>query len=98
MAPWRGKWDVKIMQDLKIKVSEDKTNTIQFSIDILNVGNMFNSDWGLVQQPNNVSPLAVDASGSEPVFTFDPSQENSFGYDSSLASRWQAQFGLRYIF
>ncbi|NCQ58697.1 MAG: TonB-dependent receptor, partial [Flavobacteriales bacterium] len=45
IAPWRGKWDVKFLQDYNIKVSENKTNTIQFSIDVLNVGNLINSDW-----------------------------------------------------
>jgi hypothetical protein len=98
LAPWRGRWDLKFIQDYNFKIGADKTNTIQFSIDILNVGNMLNSDWGIVEQPVNVSPIAVNTSGSEPVFTFDTSQEESFGPDSSLISRWQMQFGLRYIF
>ena len=97
LAPWRGRWDVKFLQDYNFKIS-GKTNTIQFSIDILNVGNLINSDWGVIEQPNNVSPIAVDASGATPVFTFDPSLTETFGSDSSLASRWQMQFGLRYIF
>ncbi|NCO63624.1 MAG: TonB-dependent receptor, partial [Flavobacteriia bacterium] len=59
IAPWRGKWDVKFLQDYNIKVSENKTNTIQFSIDVLNVGNLINSDWGVIQQPNNVQPIGV---------------------------------------
>ena len=98
LAPWRGRWDIKFLQDYNFKVSENKTNTIQFSIDVLNVGNLISSDWGVIQQPNNVSPVGVDTSGSVPVYTFDPSLTNTFGYDSSLASRWQAQVGLRYIF
>ena len=98
LAPWRGRWDLKFLQDYNIKVSDKKTNTIQFSIDILNFGNLLNSDWGVVEVPNNISPISVDTSGSEPVFTFDPSLTKTFGYDSSLASRWQMQFGLRYSF
>ena len=107
LAPWRGKWDVKVLQDLK--VSDD--NTLQFSIDILNFGNLINSDWGLVQQPNAVQPIGVvnglDAgfnpivtpnSNGEPVYIFDPELKNTFGYDASLLSRWQVQFGLRYSF
>ncbi len=98
LAPWRGRWDLKFLQDYNFKVSEDKTNTIQFSVDVLNVGNLISSDWGVVEQPNNVSPISVDTSGSEPVYTFDPSLTKTFGFDSSLASRWQAQVGVRYIF
>lgn len=100
LAPWRGKWDVKFLQDYKIKVSEDKTNTIQFSIDILNFGNLLNSDWGIIQQPNNEQPIGVtfDETTGDPVYSFNADQTKTFGFDSGLASRWQAQIGLRYIF
>ncbi|RIA10070.1 carboxypeptidase family protein [Flavobacteriaceae bacterium MAR_2010_72] len=99
LAPWRSRWDLKFLQDYNFKVSEDKTNTIQFSIDILNVGNLLSSEWGLIQQPNNVQPIGVTVDGSgNPTYTFNPDQTETFGYDSSLASRWQMQFGLRYIF
>jgi len=111
LAPWRGRWDVKFLQDYKIKISENKTNTIQFSIDVLNFGNLIRSEWGLVQQPNNVSPVGVSFKDADPDpnsyvpdytqspdYSFNPNQTETFGYDSSLASRWQMQFGLRYIF
>ncbi|GAA3622439.1 carboxypeptidase regulatory-like domain-containing protein [Flavivirga jejuensis] len=99
LAPWRGRWDIKVLQDFKFNVSEDKTNTLQISLDILNFGNLLNSDWGVVEQPNNISPIGVDTSGSVPVYTFNGgSDAQTFGFDSSLASRWQAQVGLRYIF
>jgi len=95
IAPWRGKWDVKFIQE--VKVSED--NAIQFSIDLLNVGNLISSDWGLVQQPNAVQPIGVSVDNTNtPTYTFDPELTETFGYDSSLLSRWQMQFGLRYIF
>tara|TARA_B110001469_G_scaffold71937_1_gene68371 strand:- start:1026 stop:4151 length:3126 start_codon:yes stop_codon:yes gene_type:complete len=99
-APWRGRWDVKFLQDYKIKISENKTNTIQFSVDVLNFGNLIRSEWGLVQQPNNTSPIGVnvDPATLVPTYSFNPNQTETFGYDSSLASRWQMQFGLRYIF
>jgi len=99
LAPWRSRVDLKFLQDYNFKVSGDKTNTIQFSIDILNVGNLLSSEWGLIQQPNNVQPIGVTVDGAgTPTYTFNPDQTQTFGYDSSLASRWQMQFGLRYIF
>ena len=95
LAPWRGRWDVKILQDLK--VSED--NSLQFSIDILNLGNLISSDWGLVQQPNAVQPIGVSVDGSgTPTYTFSSDLKDTFVYDASLLSRWQVQFGLRYTF
>ncbi|TYP71457.1 TonB-dependent receptor [Aquimarina intermedia] len=98
LAPWRNKIDFKFLQDFNINVGE-RTNTIQFSVDVLNIGNMINSDWGLVQQPNNVQILGVTVDdNNQPTYTFDPNLTETFGYDASLQSRWQAQVGLRYIF
>ena len=63
------------------------------------LGNSSGQEWGLVQQPNNVSPIGVSVDGTgTPTYSFNPNQTETFGYDSSLASRWQMQFGLRYIF
>lgn len=99
LSPWRSRWDVKILQDFKFNVSSKKTNTLQLSIDILNIGNLLNSDWGVIEQVNSPSPISVDASGNVPVYTFNGgSNAKTFGFDASLASRWQAQFGVRYIF
>ncbi|MEB8347541.1 TonB-dependent receptor, partial [Flavobacteriaceae bacterium KMM 6898] len=100
LAPWRGKWDLKFLQDYNFKVAGDKTNTVQFSIDVLNVGNLINSDWGVVQQPNSISPIGVtvDPNTNVPTYSFDETLSDTYGFDTSLLSRWQAQFGLRYIF
>ena len=95
LAPWRGKWDMKFIQELK--VSED--NALQFSVDILNLSNLISSEWGLVQQPNAVQPVGVSVDSSNvPTYTFNPDLTETFGYDASLLSRWQIQLGLRYIF
>ena len=95
LTPWRSKMDVKFIQNLKIK----DNNSLEFSIDILNFGNLLNSDWGLVQQPNAVQPIgvSVDADGS-PTYSFNSNLKETFVYNSTLISRWQMQFGLRYSF
>ncbi|MBL4887129.1 MAG: TonB-dependent receptor, partial [Flavobacteriaceae bacterium] len=100
LSPWRGRWDVKFLQDFNIKVSEKRTNTIQFSIDILNFGNLINSDWGVIELPQNTQPIgvSVDPATNIPTYSFNPSLNSTFVNDTSLFSRWQAQFGLRYIF
>lgn len=100
LSPWRGKWDMKILQDFNFKVSSasEKTNTIQFSIDILNLSNLLNSDWGLVQTPVSIQPIGVSVANNTPTYTFNGTQTKTFAYDASLASRWQMQFGIRYIF
>lgn len=100
ISPWRGRCDLKLMQDYNFRVSSasEKKNTIQFSIDILNFGNLLNSDWGVVQVPTSVQPIGVTVVGNTPTYTFNNTQTKTFSYDASLTSRWQAQFGIRYIF
>ncbi|MBT8187770.1 MAG: carboxypeptidase regulatory-like domain-containing protein [Croceitalea sp.] len=95
LAPWRGRWDVKVLQD--IKVSED--NRFQLSLDVLNIGNLFNSNWGVVERQDfdQLLGVSVDASNN-PTYTFDPNRTNTFSADTRLLSRWQAQVGIRYIF
>ncbi len=98
LRPWTGRWDVKILQDFNFNVA-DKKNTIQFSIDILNLGNLINSDWGVVQDPRTTQPLGVTIDGTgNPVYSFDTTQTTTFVNNPDLISRWQMQFGLRYIF
>jgi hypothetical protein len=51
--PWVNRFDLKLTQDFKIKTGSS-TNTLQVSLDILNIGNMINNSWG-VTQTNAVS-------------------------------------------
>ena len=95
LAPWRGRWDVKILQDIKIT----NKNTIQLSVDVLNIGNLISSDWGIVEIPQNQQVLGVTVDENNvPTYTFDTNFTDTFSSDTSLLSRWQAQFGVRYIF
>ena len=95
IAPWRGRWDVKLVQGYK--VGDD--NSVEFSLDFLNFGNLLNSHWGLVQQPTALQPIGVtvDTTGN-PTYSFSPNQVDTFSNDASLISRWQVMGGLRYNF
>ena len=99
-SPWRSTVDVKLLQNYDFKVSEDKINTLQFSLDILNFGNMLNSDWGIIQEPFNQQPIGVtvDPDTQEPTYTFNNENQKTFVTNTNLLSRWRMQFGLRYIF
>ena len=98
LSPWRGRWDIKILQDFNFKVN-GKKHTLQLSADILNFGNLLNSDWGVVEVPNSIQPLGVTVdANNNPTYAFDGNLTETFSADVSLLSRWQAQFGVRYIF
>ena len=103
LSPWYSTFDIRILQDFNIKVGE-QTNTLQLSIDVLNFGNLLNSDWGVRELPSTTQPVGVSvaqdpATGAFiPTYDFDTNLENTFTADPSLLSRWQLQLGLRYIF
>ena len=95
--PWFTNIDLKVLQDISLSFG-----TIQLSLDVLNVANMLNSNWGVrkVATSTATSPLKlVDflGAGQAPRFTF-TGPKQTFVDDPGLNSRWQAQFGVRYIF
>ncbi|AKA33719.1 TonB-dependent receptor [Flagellimonas lutaonensis] len=94
LAPWRGRWDVKVLQDIKI----NEKNRLQLSLDVLNIGNLINSEWGVVEQPafNQILGVTVD-DNNNPTYTFDPNLTSTFTANTSALSRWRAQLGVRYI-
>ncbi|GAA4835698.1 TonB-dependent receptor plug domain-containing protein [Algivirga pacifica] len=100
MLPWFSQFDIRVLQDYNFTVAGRK-NTLQLSLDILNVGNMLNSDWGVRQLPTTVSPINFEGyqDGTYiPTFSFDTNLTESFSNDVSVMSKWQMQVGARWIF
>lgn len=100
-TPWFSQLDMRILQDLKIKTGKNSYQTIQLSFDVVNLGNLINSNWGVRKYASTASyyqPISVTYNGTTPVYTFDPSVKSTFISSPELPSRWQMQFGLRYIF
>ncbi len=99
--PWFSNIDLRVMQDFDFNV-RGKKQTLQISLDIQNVANLLNSDWGVrkIATAASTSPLQlVKFNGSgDPVFNFTATGNSTFIDDAGLFSRWQAQLGIRYIF
>lgn len=97
--PWYSNIDLRVLQDIRFDAIS-KPQTIQISMDVLNVANLINSGWGVrkIADAAATSPLALarfDADG-EPVFNFvGPSK--TFIDDPSIFSRWQLQLGIKYL-
>ena len=99
--PWFSNIDLRLLQDYSFFFG-NKKQTIQLSIDILNVANLINSNWGVRQVANSAatSPLQFvkfNTSGA-PVFKFNTNLKRTFQDDPGIFSRWQMQVGIRYIF
>lgn len=97
LSPWYFTMDLRIAQDFRLNVGETP-NRLRVSLDILNLPNMLNSDWGLREAVQNNAPVSVvdNTAGSqefEYVGTNQTFQPNPF-----LQSRWRMQLGVRYIF
>lgn len=97
VSPWYSRWDLRLTQEFGLK----NAKSIQLSFDILNIGNLFNSSWGVREIATTTGlaqPVAVSAPGGVPTYAFDTAQTASIYNDFSLNSRWQAQLGLRFNF
>lgn len=97
LSPWYSHWDLRLAQDYVLP----NKNTIQFTIDILNVGNLVSNKWGVRQfasQTGLSQPLGVSVANGIPTYQFDAAQKTTFFNDFSLLSRWNMQLGLRYSF
>ncbi|MGE5518751.1 MAG: TonB-dependent receptor [Candidatus Dadabacteria bacterium] len=102
--PWYNRIDAKVMQEVFHNIGS-RRHTLSFSIDILNVSNLINEDWGAhkfatmrnLLVPNNTFTASgapqfkLNTSGG--VFTSQPFQ-NSL----STSGTYGFQLGLRYTF
>ena len=99
--PWFFNVDLRVMQDISF-FSGSTRHTFQISLDILNVPNLLNSDWGVRKVANSLatSPLELvdfNANG-DPTFNYKSNLTETFVDDPGLFSRWQMQLGIRYSF
>lgn len=98
-SPWYSQLDLRILQDLII--NNKSKQTLQFSVDVVNLGNLISSTWGVRKYATTsgyYQPLSVFYVGNTPTYQFDPSQTKTFVDSPDLPSRWQVQLGLRFIF
>ena len=106
--PWRNQVDVRLLQDIFTNIGKNR-NTIQFTLDIFNFGNLINPDWGKVKTINASSILVpqnqnslVPGGSVVPTFRLQTSQNQivtrTFRDNLSTASTYYMQMGLRYLF
>ncbi len=49
VAPWNHRFDLRLMQNIRYNSgADDKKHTLQFTLDIINVGNLLNKNWGVI--------------------------------------------------
>ncbi|MBL3654915.1 TonB-dependent receptor [Fulvivirga sediminis] len=99
-TPWYNRFDLRVMQEFKVMV-KDKKNRIQLTMDIENVGNLLNKDWGRAYSVsygtyNLLQFRGIDEATGRGIYRYSD-REDPWNVDN-LASVWRMQLGLRYIF
>ncbi|WP_426490563.1 TonB-dependent receptor [Hymenobacter sp. 102] len=72
VAPWINFVDARILQDVFTNIGNTK-NSLQFSFDIFNVGNLINKEWGVGQSANRSGLLTFsdfESGTGKPRFTY----------------------------
>ena len=106
-APWVHRFDFRIAQDFSIKAGKSN-NTLQISLDFMNVGNMLNHAWG-VTKTNTISNggriltyEGMDAN-NRPTFSMwkdgnGNAPTETYSLNRNYNECWSFQVGVRYIF
>jgi hypothetical protein len=112
LQPWLHRFDAKFLEDIFSNFGTNRKYTLQFSVDMLNIGNLLNDKWGAytynpLASYDNVRPLAVVTKGNattEPVYRLnatsiaDFTSKTTLSKSISTSSTWGCLLGFRLIF
>ena len=103
-APWVHHFDLRVAQDFQFKIG-NSVNKFQFSVDVLNINNMFNPTWGVPSVLDCNSGKILHCTNAEsisstvaPIYSFSGNSDHTYMYSNSIYNTWQIQLGLRYMF
>ena len=108
-SPWTHRVDFSYKHDFKVNVGKS-TNTLQLSLDIKNLLNMFNSSWGVSKYLNSdvfttgeARILKYEGMDSDGYPTFSTvkgvdGNTQTYVYNHSLGQCWYASIGIKYLF
>ena len=106
MSPWVHQFDLRIAREYYIPVGES-THALQLNMDILNIGNLIKSKWGVQKRmhtANNGQILRYEGKDANnvPTFSFPKYQgeylSKTFDYYYSPGQTWMLQVGAKYTF
>ncbi|MFM1820866.1 MAG: hypothetical protein RLZZ402_1225 [Bacteroidota bacterium] len=97
--------DLSFAQQLFTNIG-GKRNTLEFRVDILNVGNLIDADYGVGKTFNSTQPLVVGSPAASadgrPQYRMRNLGANlvteTYRATAGVSDVWRMQFGLRYIF
>jgi len=106
-SPWVHRIDFSYKHDFKVNIC-GSTNTLQLSLDIKNLLNLFNSSWGVSKALNSaigteariLTYKGVDSDGYATFATPDAISGSTptFTANHALGQCWYASVGIKYMF
>jgi hypothetical protein len=105
-APWVNRFDFRFVQDFSVKAGRTK-NTLQLSVDLLNAGNLLNSNWGVyknmaVSKYGAILKYEGSTVGNVPFYSMikvdDAYPTKTYDTYLNISQCWMLQVGLRYLF
>ena len=105
-SPWVHRVDFSYKHDFVVKIGSTR-NTLQLSLDVKNLLNLFNSSWGVSKYMNPaldngriLKYEGVDKDGYPTFSTPDYINQNTeiWQYNTGIGQCWYASIGLKYMF
>jgi hypothetical protein len=106
-APWVHRFDFRWAHDFTLNIGNTK-HLLQLSADIENVGNLINSNWGVVKNMNAINKGAIlkyegKNEANQPTFSLyrdkaGNAPTKTWEYDRNWNQAWRIQFGVKYYF
>ena len=105
--PWVNQFDLKITQDFFIQSKNGMRNTLQIGLDIKNVGNLLNKNWGNMKSATANQILKqtnkrTAGGATEPVYNFQRNGtevlKDAFTNTFGTSSTYLMQISVRYMF
>lgn len=95
--PFEGHFDLHVAQKIGIRAGK-YTHALELSLDILNVANLLNKDWGRTFGDSYASQIISPVTYNGGEYQFLSTPDYVLKYPSSYYSRWRGQIGLKYTF
>ena len=107
-APWVHRFDFRVAQNFSVRAGKT-TNTLQVSLDIMNVGNLLKSSWGVTKNSENANNGRIlkyeglDSNTNRPMYSMWKDKQGNaptttYAYNRYFGETWKLQVGVRYIF
>ena len=105
--PWRHQFDFRLSQQIVNNIAGGK-NGLEVYWDVINVGNLLNSSWGVFKSSNNILLRPTNTSSIKPDGTVKPAFQIGYSngdavrsttyINESITSTYYMQFGLKFTF